>query len=96
VLSFRLPSVPVNVNLKVPWFTFIAVDNMTVKFTLWFNMSVVGLTAQVELGGPPVQASDTFPVSPLSEVSVTVYEAECPEEMVCVAGDAWIVEPPTD
>jgi hypothetical protein len=65
VLWLMFPSVPVNVSVNVPWLTFIDANKVIVVLTVPFNMTVLGVIVQVELGGLPLQLRDTLPVSPV-------------------------------
>jgi hypothetical protein len=73
VLWVRVPSVPVNVSVNVPWFTFLAADSVTVDVIgAPCRLSVDGVTVHVELGGAPEQLRATEPVKPLTGVMVRV------------------------
>ena len=52
------------------------------------RFTVVGAIEQVALGGAPPQLSDTLPVNPLTDESVSPYVADCPAEMVLEVGEA--------
>jgi len=72
VLRARLPRVPVNVSVNVPWLTFIDANKVTVAEAVPFNMTEPGLIMQVEVGGPPLQLRDTLPARPPLDVNEIV------------------------
>ena len=75
MLCLRVPptSVPVKVSVKVPWFTFLFANSVTVDATgAPCKLSVEGETVHVELAGTPLQVRAIVAVSPLFGVKVMV------------------------
>jgi hypothetical protein len=64
----------VNVRVNVPWSTSLGANRATVAFTILVSSSMTesGKSVHSECGGPPLQRSDTRPLNPLTEVSLTV------------------------
>jgi hypothetical protein len=62
----------VNVSVNVPWLTFFEGNKVTLDVAEPFNMTELGLTVQVALGGPPLQLRDTLPVRPALDVTEIV------------------------
>jgi len=56
------------------------------------RLSELGETVQVECGGCGPQLSDTTPTNPFADVTVSVYVARCPGEIVSERGDTVIVK----
>jgi len=85
----------VKVSVKVPWLTFLFAFKVTVDFAgVPCRLSTEGEIEQVEFCGAPEQLRLTEPVSPATGVTVIVYTAWCPEEIVSEAGVAVIVKSP--
>jgi hypothetical protein len=61
--------------VNVPWLAFFGVDKLIVAVALLDEpdrLTEEGETAQVAFGGPPLHASDSVPVNPLTEVRANV------------------------
>jgi hypothetical protein len=72
ILWVMFPSLPVNVRVKVSWFTDWDASKFTLAVAVPFNINEPGLMVQVEWAGPPRHVRATFPVSPCRDANVTV------------------------
>lgn len=83
------------INVYVPCVQFLFGLSVTVEVTVLPSVTTDGDMAQEEFFGLPEQLNVTDPVSPPMGVSVTVYTAAWPEDIVSELGLAVIEKSPT-
>ena len=64
VLCVRVAKFPVNDGVNVPRSTFFGAEKWIVTVLVPASATELGLTVQVEFGGPPLQVRETLPVRP--------------------------------